>query len=61
MIGDRDEVRPERAVALYRLIPKSQLAVLPGSDHFLLWSNPQKALTLLTPFLADAAPAKPPH
>ncbi len=59
MVGDRDEVRPERAVALYRLIPKSQLAVLPGSDHFLLWSDPQKALTLLAPFLADPAPGKP--
>jgi pimeloyl-ACP methyl ester carboxylesterase len=55
MAGDRDEVRPERAVALYRLVPKSQLAVLPGSDHFLLWSNPQKALAILVPFLNDPA------
>jgi pimeloyl-ACP methyl ester carboxylesterase len=57
--GDRDEVRPERATALYRLVPKSQLAVLPGSDHFLLWSDPQKILTILVPFLNDTATTPP--
>ncbi len=32
-VGDRDVVRPEHAAELSRLIPKSQLAVLPGTDH----------------------------
>jgi pimeloyl-ACP methyl ester carboxylesterase len=34
MIGDSDIVRPEHAVETFRLLPRGQLAVLPGSDHF---------------------------
>jgi pimeloyl-ACP methyl ester carboxylesterase len=34
MIGDRDIVRPEHAVEMFRLIPNAHLAVLPGADHF---------------------------
>jgi len=34
MVGDADIVRPEHAVAMFRLLPHGQLAVLPGSDHF---------------------------
>lgn len=33
VVGDRDVVTPEHAVELSRLIPGSQLAVLPGTDH----------------------------
>jgi pimeloyl-ACP methyl ester carboxylesterase len=50
-IGDRDVVRPEHAVEMYRLIPNAQLAILPGGDHFMLWSSPDKVLATLTPFL----------
>jgi pimeloyl-ACP methyl ester carboxylesterase len=33
--GDRDQFLPvEDAVELYRLIPNSQLAVLPNANHF---------------------------
>jgi len=49
----------KRILLAFAAMLMAQLAVLPGSDHFLLWSNPQKALSLLTPFLADAAPEKP--
>jgi pimeloyl-ACP methyl ester carboxylesterase/uncharacterized protein YndB with AHSA1/START domain len=51
MMGDRDVVRPEHAVEMYRRIPNSQLAVFPDGDHFILWSNPDKALSALLPFL----------
>lgn len=51
MMGDRDGVRPEHAVEMYRLIPNAQLAVFPGGDHFMLWSSPDKVLATLAPFL----------
>jgi len=56
MMGDRDVVRPEHAVEMYRLIPGSQLAIFPGADHFLLLSSPDKFLATLAPFLAAAPP-----
>jgi pimeloyl-ACP methyl ester carboxylesterase len=34
MIGDQDIVLPEHAVEMFRLLPRAQLAVLPGSSHF---------------------------
>jgi pimeloyl-ACP methyl ester carboxylesterase len=51
IVGDRDVVRPEHAVEMYRLIPNAQLAILPGGDHFMLWSSPDKVLATLVPFL----------
>ncbi len=33
IVGDRDVVLPEHAVALSRLLPQSQLAILPNTDH----------------------------
>jgi pimeloyl-ACP methyl ester carboxylesterase len=30
VVGDQDSIRPEHAVEMFRLIPKSQLAILPG-------------------------------
>jgi pimeloyl-ACP methyl ester carboxylesterase len=51
MMGDRDAVRPEHAVEMYRLIPNAQLAIFPGGDHFLLFSSPDKLLATLGPFL----------
>jgi pimeloyl-ACP methyl ester carboxylesterase len=56
IIGDRDVVRPEHAVEMYRLIPNAQLAVFPGGDHFMLWSSPDKVLSTLVPFLDAPMP-----
>lgn len=36
LTGDVDVIRPEHAVRMYRLIPGSQLAILPGVDHMAL-------------------------
>ena len=33
VLGDRDVVLPEHAIALSRLLPQSQLAILPNTDH----------------------------
>jgi pimeloyl-ACP methyl ester carboxylesterase len=57
MIGDREGVRIEHAVEMYRLIPNAQLGIFPGSDHFMLFQSPDKVLATLVPFL-DAPLAK---
>jgi pimeloyl-ACP methyl ester carboxylesterase len=51
-LGDRDGVRPEHAVEMYRLIPKSRLAVFPGGDHFLLMTRPDTVLAPVAAFLS---------
>ena len=51
MLGDRDGVRPEHGVEMYRLIPNAQLAIFPGGDHFMLFMSPDKVLAALVPFL----------
>jgi pimeloyl-ACP methyl ester carboxylesterase len=55
-IGDRDGVRPEHAVEMFRLIPNAQLAVFPGANHFLLWQNPEKLLPTIAAFLDAPMP-----
>lgn len=50
-LGDRDGIRVEHAVELYRLIPKAELAVFPGADHLLLWQDPEKMLPTIAAFL----------
>lgn len=55
-LGDRDGVRPEHAVEMFRLIPNAQLAVFPGGDHFLLWTSPEKVLTPIVAFLDAPLP-----
>jgi pimeloyl-ACP methyl ester carboxylesterase len=55
-IGDRDGVRPEHAVEMFRLIPDAELAVFPGADHFLLWQSPEKLLPTIAAFLDAPMP-----
>jgi len=55
-LGDRDAVRPEHAVEMFRLIPNAQLAVFPGGDHFLLWTNSEKVLAPVAAFLEAPMP-----
>jgi len=33
LVGDSDVILPEHAVAMFRLVPRAQLAVFPGSPH----------------------------
>ena len=54
MIGDREGVRPEHAVEMYRLIPNAQLAIFPRGDHFMLFQSPDRMLANLVPFFLDA-------
>ena len=50
MMGDHDVVRTEHANEVARLIPHSELAIIPG-DHFVLFTSPEKVLSNLVPFL----------
>jgi pimeloyl-ACP methyl ester carboxylesterase len=50
-LGDRDGVKVEHAVEMFRLIPNSRLAVFPGGDHFLLFTSPETALAPVAAFL----------
>jgi len=51
MLGDRDGTRPEHAVEMYRQIRNAQLAIFPSGDHFIIFSNPERVLSVLLPFL----------
>lgn len=55
-LGDRDAVRPEHAVEMFRLIPNAQLGVFPGADHFLIWTSPEKLLVPIAAFLDTPMP-----
>jgi len=55
-LGDRDGVRVEHAVEMFRLIPNSQLAVFPSADHLLLWQDPEKMLPTIAAFLNAPVP-----
>lgn len=55
MVGDADVVRPEHAVALFRLLPHAQLAVLPGTDHMAMMQRTDWLVTMLDGFLDSAA------
>ncbi len=51
MIGDDDEVRLEHAIELYRSLPESELAIIPGTSHGLLVEKPTLCNTLIMDFL----------
>lgn len=61
MIGDDDQVRVEHALALYRAIPDSELAVIPGTSHGLLVEKPALCNTVIVEFLTtDPVPTMAP-
>lgn len=52
VIGDRDIVRPEHAVEMFRLLPHAQLAVLPGTDHMTIVRRGRWEIPMIEAFLA---------
>src|SRR5499433_969208 len=67
IVGDSDIVRPEHVVEMFRLLgggvpgdlhglPRSQLAVLPGTTHVTVMDRVDWLLSMVTAFL-DAAPS----
>ena len=71
IIGDSDTVRPEHAVALFRLLgggvagdltglPSSQLAILPGTTHgTIVFERTEQLLAMIEAFLAAPMPEAP--
>jgi pimeloyl-ACP methyl ester carboxylesterase len=51
MIGDRDEVRIEHAVELFRALPEAQLSIVPGTSHGLLVEKPELCNAMILDFL----------
>jgi pimeloyl-ACP methyl ester carboxylesterase len=59
--ADDDLVHLEHTIALYRGIPDSELAVVPGTSHTLLLEKPDLCLRRVTDFLTtDPAPTMVP-
>lgn len=68
IIGDSDNVRPEHAVELFRLLgggvpgdltglPASQLAILPGATHITVgMEKPERLVAMIEDFLATPLP-----
>jgi pimeloyl-ACP methyl ester carboxylesterase len=52
LVGDDDLVTLEHTIALYRAIPGSQLAVVPGTSHALLMEKPREVNRIILDFLA---------
>jgi pimeloyl-ACP methyl ester carboxylesterase len=61
MAGDDDMIAAEHTVALYRALPNSELAVIPGTSHFLLAEKPALCNMLVVDFLTtEPAPTMMP-
>jgi pimeloyl-ACP methyl ester carboxylesterase len=69
IIGDSDVIRPEHAVQMFRLLgggvagdvaglPRSQLAVLPGTTHVTLVDRADWLLSMMTAFLDAPMPER---
>ena len=62
--GDGDGVLPEHAVEMYRLrgggymvdfgpVPKTQLAIFPGTSHIFVMMHPEWLISMIPPFLDE--------
>ena len=57
MTADDDFVTLEHSVALYRALPRGQLAIVPNTSHLLLHERPELCAAMVGEFLgADPAP-----
>jgi pimeloyl-ACP methyl ester carboxylesterase len=56
MNGDADVVKPEHALALFRLLPHAQLAILPGTDHMRLVGRADWLVSMVEEFLDGPEP-----
>src|SRR6266566_1675809 len=51
MFGDDDLITLEHVIAMYEGIPNAELAVVPGTSHFLLQEKPALCNTIIVDFL----------
>jgi pimeloyl-ACP methyl ester carboxylesterase len=57
--GDHDLIPVERCAEWSRMIPNAQLAVIPDTSHFVLFSEPEKLLPTVAAFLDAPTPKVP--
>ena len=53
LVGDDDLMTLEHTIALYRAIPNSELAIVPGASHALPMEKPEQANRLMLDFLMN--------
>jgi pimeloyl-ACP methyl ester carboxylesterase len=53
LVGDDDMVTLEHTVSLYRAIPASQLAIVPGASHVVVMEKPELVNDLVLGFLEN--------
>jgi pimeloyl-ACP methyl ester carboxylesterase len=58
MVGDDDAPTYEHTVTLFESLPQGQLAVVPGTSHFLPMEKPELVTSLILDFLAEGAPKR---
>ena len=58
LAGDRDVLSVEHAVEMFRLLPNSQLGILPGTDHMMIMERPDVLVPMINLFL-DALVVSP--
>ena len=58
MLGDDDVLTVEHAALMAATLPDAQLAVVPGTDHGLMFEKPELVSRLFLDFLADEQPPK---
>lgn len=51
VFGDRDFSPLPDVVELFELLPRAQLAVLPGTTHIGVMRRPEQVLAVISPFL----------
>jgi len=56
VVGDHDIVTLDHTSTLFRAIPNSELAVVPGTSHFLTMEKPDLVNRLLLDFLKNDPP-----
>lgn len=60
MVGDRDQIRPEHTLELYRLLANGQLFVVPGCRHNTFNGRPDLVNPALLSFLDEPMPEERP-
>jgi pimeloyl-ACP methyl ester carboxylesterase len=56
IVGDADVMRPEHAVETFRILPRAQLAVLPGTDHMKVTARVDWIVPMIDAFLEAPLP-----
>lgn len=56
MAGDDERMEIEHTASMYRVIPQGQLAIIPGTSHFVLKEKPALTQAVIKQFLGDLNP-----